>query len=367
MRMSNKNIGKPKAAILTWCDNSVTNYGQILQCYAMQYLVKQAGYEPLVVKYRKKGSQDMFMHNFSNLTTLGKFMNEQYEKYYKLNVIEEGQTLRVKRFKKFIRKHIPLSPPCYTKMMVEEVTADCEVLICGSDQIWNPACFDPIWFLDFGTLRQKRVAYAVSGIFYQKPEFEECYRKMALLIERLDKVSVREQVGADILKKYTSKEIQVKEDPSLRLNKAEWDQVADKKLIKESYIFCYLLGSLSPYQLILRELKHKYQAEKIVYIPTNLIFEGTFKGFQKYEDAGPAQFLSLIKYAKAICTDSFHGTAMALQYGIPLYNVQRAHKDKEVALFGGGDRIDNLLEKRGLEKRWVRNLQELNEKYENWY
>ncbi len=361
--MSRKNIGKPKAAILTWCDNSgPTNYGQILQCYAMQYLAKQAGYEPLVVQYRKKGSLDMFMHNFSNSTTLGKFMNEHYERYYNLKVIEGEKTPRVKQFKKFIRNYIPLSPPCYTKMMVEEVTAECEVLICGSDQIWNPVCFDPIWFLDFGTPKQKRIAYAVSGIFYQRPEFEECYRKMASLIERLDKVSVREQIGADILKKYTSKEVQVKEDPTLRLNRAQWDQVADKELVKESYIFCYLLGSLSPYQMILRELKRKYQTEKIVYIPTNHIPEGGFRDFQKYEGAGPAQFLSLIKYAKAVCTDSFHGTAIALQYEIPLYNVQRAHKEAE--LFASRDRIDNLLEKRGLEKRWVRNLQELKKNFE---
>lgn len=359
--MVRNSTDRPKAAILTWCDNNgPTNYGQILQCYAMQRLVKEAGYEPLVIQYRKKDSRDLLMHDFSNSTAMGRFLNERYERHYNLKVVERQETLRVKRFKEFIKKYIPLSPPCYTKEMVEDMTKDCEVLICGSDQIWNPICFDPIWFLDFGRPRQKRIAYAPSGIFYERPEFEERYQKMALLIENLDEASVREQVGADILRKYTKKEIKVKEDPSLRLNKTQWDEVTDERLVEGDYIFCYLLGSLSPYQMILRELKRKHQVEKVIYIPTNVLAEGGFKGFVKCEDAGPAQFLSLIKHAKAVCTDSFHGTVMALQYGIPFYNVCRAHKG--TGFFEGSDRIDNLLEKRGLKKSWIRNVREVSER-----
>lgn len=196
--MDKNSTGRSKAAILTWCDNNgPTNYGQILQCYAMQRLVKEAGYEPLVIQYRKKDPRDLLAHNFSNSTAIGRFLNERYERHYNLKVVEGTETLRVKRFKEFIKKYIPLSPPCYTKNMVEDMTRDCEILICGSDQIWHPIWFDPIWFLDFGRPEQKRIAYAPSGIFYERPEFEEQYRKMAVLIENLDEVSVREQVKSE--------------------------------------------------------------------------------------------------------------------------------------------------------------------------
>lgn len=356
--MVRKNVSRSKAAILTWCDNNgPANYGQIFQCYAMQRLVKKAGYEPLVIQYRRKTPGDMCKRHFSNRTAWGRFINERYEQYFNLKVVEGGGNLRVKRFKEFIKKYIPLSPPCYTKKMVEEMTKDCGLLVCGSDQIWNPIHFDPIWFLDFGTPEQKRIAYAPSGIFYEKPKFEMYYRKMALLIGRLDKVSVREQVGADILRKYSNKEIEVKEDPTLRLSSQEWDRVAEKRLVEGSYIFCYLLGKMSPYQMILRELRDKYQAEKIVYIPTNVFSDGEYKAYVKCEDAGPAQFLSLIKYAKAVCTDSFHGTVIAMQYGVPFYNVSRMHEGSENV--GGRERIDNLLEKRGMAKRWVRNVKDV--------
>lgn len=328
-----------------------------MQCYAVQQLVKKSGYEPLVIQYRRKDIRDIFKYNFSNHSALGRILNEKYERYYNLKVVERVETLRVKRFKEFIRTYISLSAPCYTKKMVEEMTEDCEVLICGSDQIWNPVYFDPIWFLDFGKVEQKRIAYAPSGIFYEKPEFEGYYKKMAPLIEKLDKISVREQIGADILEKYVKKKIEVKEDPTLHLDQTQWDQVAGDRVIEGDYIFCYLLGSLSPYQMILRELKNRYCAEKIVYIPTNVLSEGGFKTFEKCEDAGPSQFISLIKYAKAVCTDSFHGTALSIQYSVPFYNVERMHK--EVQDVGGKERIDNLLERRGLEKRWVKNVREI--------
>lgn len=356
--MNWKRTDKPKAAVLTWCDNNgPTNYGQIFQCYAMQRLVKRAGFQPLVIQYRKKGPDDWSKRHFSNRTAPGRFLNENYERRYNIKVVEGEETLRAKRFKEFIKKNIPLSPPCYTKKMVEEMTKDCKVLICGSDQIWNPIHFDPVWFLDFGSSEQKRIAYAPSGIFYDKPEFEAYYRKMVPLIEKIDRVSVREQIGADILKRYTDKAIEVKEDPALRISKNEWDRVAENRIIKEDYIFCYLLGRLSPYQLILKELKNRYGVRRIAYIPTNVFADGGYREYVKCEDAGPAQFLSLVKYAKAVCTDSFHGTIIAMKYGVPFYNVARMDKGAENV--GGRERIDNLLEKRGMEKRWVRNLKEL--------
>lgn len=354
-----KSIGyRPKAAILTWCDNNgPTNYGQILQCYAMQYLVKGKGYQPIVIQYRRKDNRDLVMYNFSNKTALGRLLNERYESYYNLKVIEGKSTPRVRKFKEFIGKYISLSAPCYTKKMVEEMTKECEVLICGSDQIWNPIWFDPIWFLDFGKSDQKRIAFAPSGIFYETPEFIKCYQKMGALIEKLDEVSVREEISAEILRKYVKREIKVQKDPTLCLNSEQWDQVADERLIKEDYVFCYIIGSISPYQLILRTLKKKYHVQKVIYIPTNKLIETGFKEFEKYEDAGPAQFLSLIKYAKAVCTDSFHGTVLAIEYGVPFYNVSRVHKGTEA--FGGKERIENALKELGKTERWVKNVRDV--------
>lgn len=352
-----KKIGK-RAAILTWCDNNgPTNYGQILQCYAMQKLVEGWGYASFVVQYRPKDERDFMKHNFSNRNCVGRKLNAYFEQKYNLRVVEKGNTIRVQRFKEFIQQNIRLTPPCYTKEMVEYETKDCELLVCGSDQIWNPLWVNSVWLLGFGTKKQKRIAYAPSGIFADDEEMSQCYKKMVPLIERLDKVMLREQCGVDILKKYTDKEMEAVLDPTLSLSQEQWNEVAAKRVVEDAYIFCYFMGSIRPYQLLLRKLMQEHQVRKIVYIPSNLMEEGVFSHFQPYPDAGPAEFISLIRHAKAVCTDSFHGTVFAILYNKLFYNMKRAQEGSEK--YGGSERIRNLLEQLGLQSRNVENIKDI--------
>ena len=80
-----------KAAILTWCDNNgPTNYGQILQCYAMQYLVKKWGYNPVVIQYRKKDDRDLTKHFYTNKNAVGRYLNERYEKKYNIEELKKA-------------------------------------------------------------------------------------------------------------------------------------------------------------------------------------------------------------------------------------------------------------------------------------
>lgn len=347
-----------KVAILTWCDNNgPTNYGQILQCYAMQYLVKSWGYEPFVVQYRRKDARDICKYHFSNRSALGRFLNEKYERYYNIKVVEKKETIRVKRFKRFIEEHIVLSAPCYTKAMVEDMTKECTMLVCGSDQIWNPVWFDPIFFLDFGTQSQKRIAYAPSGVFYDNASNAAIYRRMASLIEQLDEVSVRERRGQQILARYTDKPITVKVDPTYSVPVEEWDRIAAPRLLEEDYVFCYIIGAMRPWQLILRKALEICGVRKLIFIPSNIAVFQNFSFAETYEDAGPAEFISLIKHAKAVITDSFHGTVFSILYQKPFCNVKRYQPGTES--FGGGERIEGFLQEIGMESHSVCNVKEL--------
>lgn len=354
-----KNIETGKmAAILTWCDNNgPTNYGQILQCYAMQNLVDRWGYDSFVVQYRTRDERDFGKRIFSNRTPVGRLLNSHYEQQYNLKIIEKRNTPRVQAFKEFIKKYIRLTPPCYSRKAVEYETKDCSLLVCGSDQIWNPLWVNPIWLLDFGTSSQRRVAYAPSGIFDEDEDSEACYRKMVPLIEKLDVVTVREQLGVDILSKYTDKVIQAAPDPTLLMSSKEWDKVCAEQLVPEDYIFCYVMGSIRPHQLVLRKLLEKYNAKKIVYIPSNLLNEGQLPYFVRFDTAGPAEFISLIKHAKAVCTDSFHGTALSLIYGKQFYTVQRVQVGADK--FGGAERTSDLLKRLHMDSRTVRSVKDV--------
>lgn len=348
----NKESEPRKAAIVTWCyDNGKTNYGQILQCYAMQTMVRRLGYETKVIRYRErrideKESLDEKSEEYVNL----------YELCYRLEKMEARANVRIFRFVKFIKENICLSRQCYTKEDVERECEDVDILICGSDQIWNPLWFKDIHALNFGRPDQKRIAYAASGVFIESPENELIYRKLGKYLECFDLVTVREKVSIDILKKYTTKQITDVVDPTLLLSQDDWNQVAARRTMEEPYIFCYCLGKIRGHKILLKRIMKKYGVRKILCIaPEGQRHDGEVEDegyFQYIRDAGPGEFLALIRDAKAVCTDSFHGVAMSIVYQKQFYIFRRAMQ--EIRYRANMERQDNLLEKLGIvEKRAI--------------
>lgn len=321
---------RSKAAILTWCyNNGKTNYGQILQCYAMQVMVQRLGYEAIVIRYRKRKADEQIYEKYQSSLVI-----DLYELWNRLGKVENQIDIRVLRFIEFIRSNIRLSKQCYTKKQIEEECRDCEVLFCGSDQIWNPIWFDDVYALNFGSPLQKRIAYAPSGVLIENEQSKEIYEKLSRCIERFDLVTVREKESIDILRKYTSKKIEDVVDPTLLLSQEDWDKVASDIAIKEPYIFCYSLGRIRMHKLLLKKIMKKHGAEKIFFLTSgsygneNILEEGDC--FYSIEDAGPAEFIAWIRGAKAICTDSFHGMALSIVYQKQFYVIKRDGSGKQL-------------------------------------
>ena len=348
---------KRKAAIITWCyDNGCSNYGQILQCYAMQCICNKLELSPLVIKYRSRTETEVIKRRFPIA-----YLNYLYEKRFIIREVEKTYNKRIELFFQFIEKQIQLSNPCYSKKDIEQETADCDILLCGSDQIWNPMWFTPIYALDFGTDQQKRIAYAPSGIALEDTFSKKKYRELAGYLERFHAISVREKIGTDLLKKYTEKEVIDVLDPTFLLSTEDWDTVAAEKLVEEPYIFCYTLAGLRPYKLILKRLMKRYGAVKVIYIPSNLIESGYIdsRDFEKSEAVGPAEFLSLIKHARLVCSDSFHGMALSINYRKQFCITERAQRGS--AAIANEARKDNILEMLHLEKRKVSSVKDVEE------
>ena len=338
-----------KAAILTWCDNNgVTNYGQVLQCYALYSICTSLGYDTEIIYYRNKDERDVW-HGVSKLGII----NRLYERYFKIIIIEKKNNKRIRRFRRFIKKNIVVSKPFYDERRLKEYTKDYDVLICGSDQIWNPLWYKPAFALSFASANQKRIAYAPSGVIMEDDYSNGVYREIAGYIDKFDAVSVREDCSVDILKKYTTKEITSVLDPSMLLTEEEWKSKMAKRQEKEPYIFCYTLGALRKYKHILKYLMKRCGAKKVLYIPTNLFeeSENELGVFKAVKDAGLAEFLSLIYYAEYVCTDSYHGMAMSLKFGKQFCTLGREQDGSEY--IASEERQKTLLKKVGVENRKV--------------
>lgn len=345
-----------KVGIITWCDNNgVTNYGQVLQCYAMQKACEKLGKKTIVLQYRKRTTEDFCAHSFQN-----NFFNQVYESAYKIFVREKKWNKRIANFRKFIYKYIHLSYPCYSIEDLTEKSKDCYALLCGSDQIWNPRSICPAYALQFGNVDQLRIAYAPSGVAQETQFAKNRYKELAAYIENFDAVSVREKRGAEILRKYTNKAITDVMDPTFLLSSNEWEDVMTPRLIKEPYIFCYALGEFQRHKRFIKPLMNRYGVEKVVYIPSNLVNSVNNMGsaFIPFESAGPAEFLSLIRHASMVCTDSFHGMALSINFGRQFCVLSRIAGNS--ATFASEDRQNNILEKAGLKNRVISCLKDIN-------
>ena len=332
-----------KVAIITWCNVNV-NYGQVLQAYAMQRIVKKYKLNPITIKYRKPDDNEPINYMKNPL------INQFYEWYHGMSSVGSELWKTKSKFNRFARKYINMTVPCYSREEVEKEldSQGCSVLMCGSDQIWNPVAFDPVLYLDIGEKNCKRIAYAPSiGEDELSSSNRHIFEKMVSLIEKIDYISVREKSGELILKQLTEKQVTTVLDPTLLINSKGWDRIASGPKSEERYIFCYICGDIRQHRPKLQKLKEKYKASKIIYLRTS---DNLINPIEKFcENIGIEEFLSLIKHAQAIFTDSFHGVAFAINYNKEFYTCKRFN----VSAYNRSSRIINILEILNLEDRYI--------------
>ena len=129
---------------------------------------------------------------------------------------------------------------------------------------------------------------------------------------------MREKSAERLLQELARVDVQTVVDPTLLLTKEEWDIVCSPRVIEEDYIFCYFLGT-NKNERVLAEKFSQLLNIKLVITPQPC---GRFQlysydrkfGDERLYDASPEQFLSLIKHARYVFTDSFHAVVFSNVY-----------------------------------------------------
>lgn len=332
-----------KIGLLTYYGD---NYGACLQAFALQTAIKKLNYDVEIIDYQVSFVQAKLMDRLLNLRNPIK--------------IVKGRIANRKNLSNYAKRH-----DCFEKFRIDYlniVKNDCcqhadfysnpplyDGYVCGSDQIWNPyftnGC-DPVRFLDFVPFQRKRIAYAPSiGV----DKIDAFYAvDMKRYLSKMDYISVRENEGASIIKSLINKDVPVVLDPTFLLTKEEWSRFANEKRMNTSYIFCYFFGNLD----YMNEIKKFYRKQTGLPIVT---FPFNYREFQDKEDikiydAGPADFINLIKNASLVLTDSFHATAFSINMEVPFYSLLR---DVSKCKTNMNSRIYTILSKMGLENRLI--------------
>ena len=176
-----------------------------------------------------------------------------------------------------------------------------DIIICGSDQIWNLGCSgnDYNYFLDFVADDVIKISYAASLGLHEFSEQEE--HALYPILNKFKYISIREKNSLKNMK-FISKHIDVVPDPVFLLEKEEWDEITPDRIVKGDYVLVYLIQEDVN---VMNEARLYAKANNL-----RLISNKTSLNFMLHNS--PEQFLSWIKHADCIFTNSFHGTALSL-------------------------------------------------------
>ena len=224
-----------------------------------------------------------------------------------------------------------------------------DMFVVGSDQVWKSHFTkgDSAFMLSFVPEEKPRISIASSFASDSIPDaFREKYKKH---LSKFNAISVRERNGIDIINKELKidRTVKVLLDPTLLLTKEEWLNTIPRSAFKKKkkYILLYMLTyAFEPRPYIFDMLKHLQQLDDYDIIA----LEGytpkeKANGIEMIDktDSSISEFIELFVNADVVVTSSFHGTAFAINFGIPLVSI--------VPEGNSDDRQSTLLKSLGLE------------------
>jgi hypothetical protein len=292
--------------------HTVKNYGSVLQTYATQYLLEKLGHEVEFVDFWREFNIDSNLLKTSIASS--KTWNKNSINRLMFNIIKTPSFARQKKlFNGFLKRYINLTNRCYFSMqdLLKDVP-QADVYCTGSDQIWNSNWNNGIiepFFLEYVPEKKKCIAYAAS---FGKNVLEEWEKeKTKQLLQKYHAISVREQSGLNILEDLGIKGCVHVLDPTLALNSADWSKITAPPVVKQKYVLVYQLNKNREFDNYAKNFA-KNMGLKLIRL--GFAFDHFFKPGKLICIPEVEEFLSLIKNAEYIITDSFHGTAFSMNF-----------------------------------------------------
>lgn len=319
-----------KIAILT--QPLRTNFGGILQDYALQTVLKKMGHEPVTIDYDCRYTKTRWLMGRIKSILTGAKHHIQFPHYNR-----SGQ----ENLNRFIHQYITMTKPvdAPSKEVFDSIHPD--AFVVGSDQVWAPACNVPIeylgnMFLDFASdFKGKRVAYAASfggGEWTYTPEWTE---KCSKLAKKFDAISVREDSGVNLCREHLGVNATHVLDPTLLLAGVDYEKLLTRSAKKTKILFAYVLDT--------SEAKVKFLQSVAAHFGLELKIQGANNDLSW--DDSIEDWLSDIRDAAMVVTDSFHGSVFSIQFHRPFLSIVNNKR--------GADRFTSLLSKLELTNRLV--------------
>jgi len=356
----NRKIG---LVIVTYKDN----FGSALQSYATQEIVKQLGYQTeifdiggvsrkimrnkVLFYLRRLFEQDEFSYVFEKAKS----------KFKKGNTNQYAENMRIRHevYKEFYNDCFEFGPKVSSWTELTNQSKKYSSVVVGSDQLWRPSNIAGHYFtLEFVPDNVNKIAYSTSFGVSVLPKYQ--HKQAGKFLNRIEFLSVRENTGQKLVKDLTDRDIPVVCDPTMLFDAEQWMSVQkEESIVKKDYILTYFMGDNPQHREFVKKLK-----EKTGYKIIGLLHGSVYIAADKYYvdsapfDIKPGEFINLIRNAKFMCTDSFHGTVFSILNSTPFFAFRRYSDDSG---FSTNDRIHTLLKWTGLSSRMIYGTEDIEE------
>jgi exopolysaccharide biosynthesis predicted pyruvyltransferase EpsI len=333
-----------KIGILTYW-NSYDNYGQLLQCFALQHYLKELNHDAYLIRYIPPFSTKATLLKAPNKENLINKIIKRFIAHYKYK--RNRRIAKENNFDEFRDQFIKQSSNIYFSIQeLKDNPPLADIYIAGSDQIWSfiPDYHNAApWFLDFGDKKTKRIAYAAS---FGKTQLED-NEKIVLrqLLPLLNHISLREKGCANFCHEITGKEIHTVLDPTLLLEKDKYINIFNLTIkpskTNQQYIFSYFLNIEKEEDIYWKEISNYIERKRLKLILS--MSNGYIPALKKLGNYKPKtmtiiEWLNKIYNSQGVITSSFHGLVFSIILERPFMVMLLPNKYK-----AGNERLLNLL------------------------
>lgn len=320
-----------------------TNYGGILQAYALQTVLERMGHEVCLIEKRRKPLRlPLWKAPLSyGKRILRNLTGHPFPIFYEQKKNRETPIVR-QNTDKFINKYIK-------RRLIDDYSdikeTDFDAIVVGSDQIWRPKYFHEIEhaFLDFTEgWNIKRIAYAAS---FGTDEWEYSPKQTARcgeLLKRFDAVSVRENTGVNLCKKHFGVKAQHVLDPTMLLAKEDYIRLFETAGTQKSNgtLLNYILDDTPEKTVLVNKIA---MGKHFVPFSVNSWVENKTASLTDRIQPPVEHWLRGFYDAEFVVTDSFHACVFSILFNKPFIAISNVNR--------GLSRFNSLLGTFGLEDR----------------
>ena len=355
MKNNDIGLGERKRLVGLCIVHKNHNYGSMLQSFATLVKLEDLGVEYEIIDYSHPRTLEFY------LGAAGRLANRDFV-YSKARLFRKkagkklhpdfaaNEAVRGEKFGRFVKERFRnFSEPINDYLKLRQYAEKFTDVLVGSDQLWLPSGNGTNFYnLMFAPRACNRIAYAASFGVSSIPAHQR--KETAEYLDKIRHISLREESGQRIVKELTGRDVPVILDPTMVLTREQWDgAIPDRAVTGGEYLFCYFLGNNPSHREEASALA-KSLGLKIVtlrHLDEYIASDEKFGDEAPY-DIGPEEFVNLIRHAKYVCTDSFHGSVFSILYHKQFISFNRYGDGKN----SRNSRLDTLFGNIGIDRRF---------------